>query len=88
MKLGVSIENLENSQEVQVVKDEDGRVLFNSSDLVHKNNIDANELVIRTIKSQLDEKVGNWKSTYGCINDAPFKREPISMILIVFNNLQ
>lgn len=85
MKLGVNIENLNiNSNEIQEIKDNDGRILFYSNDLVHKNNIEANELVIRTINSQLDEKVGNWKSTYDCINDAPLKKEPISNLTYYF----
>jgi Ca2+-binding EF-hand superfamily protein len=82
MKLGVSIENVDiNSDEIQEIRDNEGRILFYSNDLVHKNNIETNELVIRTINSQLDERVGNWKSTYDQINDAPFKKEPISNYL-------
>ncbi len=31
---------------------------------MHKNNIAVNELVPRTLVTQLDLKVGNWKTTY------------------------
>ena len=65
-------------QENQVFTDKEGRALFNANDLVHKNNIDANELVLKTIETQLDAKVGNWKTTADLINDAPYRKEPTS----------
>lgn len=43
----------------------------------HKNNIEVNELVPRTLVHQLDTKVGNWKTTYDIINEAPNRPEPI-----------
>lgn len=52
---------------------------------MHKNNIAVNELVPRTIVTQLDTKIGSWKSTYDIINDAPFKEEPLSNIRIQLN---
>lgn len=58
--------------------DDEGRFLLKKSDLMHKNNIAVNDLVPRTIVAQLDSKVGNWKTTYDIINDAPFKEEPQS----------
>ena len=58
--------------------DSEGRFLLNESDLVHKNNIEVNPLVPRTLVKQIDGKVGNWKTTYDIINEAPFRAEPLS----------
>ena len=62
----------------KILKDNDGRKLMKESDLAPKNNIPVNELVPRTIVKQIDEKIGNWKTTYDLINDAPTRLEPLS----------
>ncbi len=48
------------------------------SDLVPKFDIITNPLVPRTLVNQIDEKAGNWKTTYDIINDAPYRLEPLS----------
>lgn len=58
--------------------DREGRFLLRESDLMHKNNIEVNPLVPRTLVKQIDGKRGNWKTTYDIINDAPFRAEPLS----------
>lgn len=54
--------------------------MLKESDLAPKNNIAINELVPRTLVNQIDSKVGNWKTNYDVINDAPFRMEPMSNI--------
>ncbi len=50
---------------------------------MHKNNIAVNELVPKTLITQLDAKIGTWKTTYDIINDAPFKEEPLSKCISI-----
>jgi len=62
----------------QEIFDNEGRFLLRESDLVPKNNIEVNDLVPRTLIKQIDGKLGNWKTTYDIINEAPFRKEPLS----------
>ena len=64
------------------IYDDEGRFLLKKADLVPKNNIAANELVPRTLTKQIDGQVGNWKTTYDIINEAPFRPEPLSEFLL------
>ena len=66
------------------IRDEEGRFLLRGTDLVSKNNIEVNELVPVTINTQIDEKIGNWKTTYDIINEAPSRLEPLSNLIILF----
>jgi len=66
--------------------DNEGRFLLRECDLVPKNNIEVNDLVPRTLIKQIDGKIGNWKTTYDIINNAPFRNEPLSKyFFLVFN---
>lgn len=45
---------------------------------MHKNDLEVNEIVPKIISSQIDEKIGNWKTTYDILNEAPTRLEPLS----------
>ncbi len=75
MKTGMKDETLDEAKEI---RDDEGRALLKETDLEHKYHASENELVPKTIVNQIDAKVGNWKTTYDVINDAPYRLEPLS----------
>lgn len=70
----------ENPTTEYVIKDDDGRPLLRESELMKKNNIEVNDFVPKTLNNQIDKKIGNWKTNYDVINEAPFRPEPIGNI--------
>ena len=85
MKTGLDLKSSDIDQ-LEVIKDDEGRVLLSKNDLEHKHHVDVNDLVPKTISNQLDKKVGNWKTTYDIINEAPFRNEPISNYIKFLQN--
>ncbi len=59
------------------IKNSEGLVLLDNSDMSNKNKVPDGPLVPRTLSHQIDKKVGGWKTTYDVINEAPFRAEPM-----------
>jgi hypothetical protein len=85
MKTGIEKPKEEPIDNAKEIKDDEGRVLLKESDLEHKFHVSENELVPKTIVNQIDGKVGNWKTTYDIINDAPYRLEPLSKLKTIEN---
>jgi hypothetical protein len=85
MKTGLDLKSSDLDQ-LEVIRDDEGRVLLSKDDLEHKHHVDANDLVPKTLSNQLDKKVGNWKTTYDIINEAPFRNEPLSNYIKFLQN--
>lgn len=75
MKTGIELNPLVERTD-RAIYDDEGRYLLRECELVPKNNISVNELVPYTISKQIDGKIGNWKTTYDIINEAPYRPEP------------
>jgi hypothetical protein len=84
MPSGIDKKKDEPLDECKDIKDSEGRVLLKETELEHKFGVSENEFVPRTVVNQIDSKVGNWKTTYDIINEAPYRLEPLSNFFKLF----